>query len=349
MGLQFYKLNDDQDNENNYSIKSSYTFVVGIGFLPDDPTQREIRNLRRHSIFISLSLAVIILMTSVIRRYYYLLAMLDDIFKNSITNSIINILIMSITFGSALMFYTKVMNKKLIYNSNPPQKKFSFLSLLCCCFILLGSIPLSNVITFAFARFLQLICIYPKETDIIVPNTTWEIIIYIFAWCILPAIFEELFFRGAVLNVLKKFGNMFAIISTAILSCVISGNLIHVPGLFLLGVVLGFFTIETNNILIPIAIHSLARTIFVLMDISKISIQYNNPLIIAAMTITTILGIASLFVMNKNNKLISTSNKVKDSALSIKHKQYVFFTSNSMFLLFIIILTQFVLSVELAF
>lgn len=55
---------------------------------------------------------------------------------------------------------------------------------------------------------------------------------------------EEIFFRGFVLRSLKPFGKRFAIFGSAVLFGLFHGNLLQTPYAFLVGLVLGYVTVE---------------------------------------------------------------------------------------------------------
>lgn len=57
---------------------------------------------------------------------------------------------------------------------------------------------------------------------------------------------EELLFRGLVLRSMEKHGKHFAIIASALLFGLFHGNLIQAPFAFLVGLVLGYVTVEYN-------------------------------------------------------------------------------------------------------
>lgn len=61
---------------------------------------------------------------------------------------------------------------------------------------------------------------------------------------ILAPLSEEIFFRGAILRGLQPFGKKFAILASAFLFGIFHGNLIQAPYAFLVGLVLGYVTVE---------------------------------------------------------------------------------------------------------
>ena len=92
----------------------------------------------------------------------------------------------------------------------------------------------------------------------LVPQKTfWGITIFVLGMALVPAIFEELFFRKWILNASKKYGNLFAILFSAILFGIYHMNLSQ--GIFacLLGIVFGVIVVKTGTIKYTVLLHFL--------------------------------------------------------------------------------------------
>lgn len=79
--------------------------------------------------------------------------------------------------------------------------------------------------------------------------------------CIIAPILEEIILRGFVLNSFKKYGNMTAIVFSAVAFAMIHMNPVQIPVGFLTGLLLGFVTIKTGNIGLSILIHIANNTL----------------------------------------------------------------------------------------
>jgi membrane protease YdiL (CAAX protease family) len=86
---------------------------------------------------------------------------------------------------------------------------------------------------------------------------------------LLPAFFEEFIFRGVLLGQLRRFGNGFAVFVSAILFGIFHSTLHQVPFAFLVGLVLGYIIVRTNQIWITIAVHFYNNAFACLPDIAK--------------------------------------------------------------------------------
>ena len=77
--------------------------------------------------------------------------------------------------------------------------------------------------------------------------------------------------RGVVMQPLRKFGDRFAIVASAVLFAILHGNMVQIPFAFVAGLALGYFAIVTNSIWTSVVIHSLNNLSAVI-----ISIYYTN-------------------------------------------------------------------------
>lgn len=71
---------------------------------------------------------------------------------------------------------------------------------------------------------------------------------------ILAPIVEEVLFRGYVLRTLRPYGKRFAVFGSAFLFAIFHGNLLQTPYAFLMGLVLGYVTVE-YSIFWSVALH----------------------------------------------------------------------------------------------
>ena len=99
---------------------------------------------------------------------------------------------------------------------------------------------------------------YPMQDNIsILPlnNFGWYIL-NLFVLALLPAICEELIFRGVVLKGLRRnFSDITAVLLSALMFCLMHGNLQQFAYTFLLGVVLGWIATRTGSIFSSMIVH----------------------------------------------------------------------------------------------
>lgn len=133
-----------------------------------------------------------------------------------------------------------------------------------------------------------------------------EIILCIVSTAIVPAFAEEFAFRGIFMGTLRKFGDTFAIITSAIVFGAMHRNISQIPFAFLLGLVLAYVDCKTNSIIPSIIIHFLNNCYAVTLNILQSMKIFNDRVfmiiyfvLIAAFSI---LGLLSFFYLIKKDK-----------------------------------------------
>lgn len=133
-----------------------------------------------------------------------------------------------------------------------------------------------------------------------------EIILCIVSTAIVPAFAEEFAFRGIFMGTLRKFGDTFAIITSAIVFGAMHCNISQIPFAFLLGLVLAYVDCKTNSIIPSIIIHFLNNCYAVTLNILQSMKIFNDRVfmiiyfvLIAAFSI---LGLLSFFYLIKKDK-----------------------------------------------
>lgn len=87
------------------------------------------------------------------------------------------------------------------------------------------------------------------------PQTAVGIVLYFVYTCILPAVLEELLFRGMIQGLLRPWGPRFAIIVSSAFFALLHANLPAVVAIFLLSVLLGYAREITGSVKPCIVLH----------------------------------------------------------------------------------------------
>lgn len=98
------------------------------------------------------------------------------------------------------------------------------------------------------------------------PNNTPALIAYAIQISVLAPLFEEFIFRGMILQNLRKYGNVFAVIVSSALFGILHGNFAQTPFAFLVGVALALIVLETGSIWVSILVHCLVNSFSLVLD-----------------------------------------------------------------------------------
>ena len=97
-------------------------------------------------------------------------------------------------------------------------------------------------------------------------DTPLSLVINIFVVAVLPALLEEMVFRGYVLQVLRPYGAGLAIVASSLLFSLMHGNVMQIPFAFIVGLALGFVVVKTNCIWVACGLHFLNNLMSVLLE-----------------------------------------------------------------------------------
>lgn len=187
-----------------------------------------------------------------------------DTVPNDIISGITSLTAFLITGLVFLKVNQSSLSEALPFNKVRPLKFFTLIVIgfSVCMF--------SNVLTSAFMEVVKSFGLNPMSyhasPDQTI-NSPIEIILALLSTAVIPAVSEEFVFRGVMLSSLRKFGDGFAVLATALLFGFMHGNLVQIPFAFIVGLVLGFVTVSTNSMLPAMLIHALNNSYSVLNDI----------------------------------------------------------------------------------
>ena len=153
---------------------------------------------------------------------------------------------------------------------------------------------------------------------------------------VVPALVEEFALRGIVLGSLRKFGDGFAILVSAIIFVLMHGNFEQIPFAFIIGIILGFIAVKSDSILIPMAIHGFNNFISVAFTYFFGSVSQSAQNVIYSLLLTALMlaGIVSLLFIKDQKEFFSLKPADTESKFSKKMK---WFFSAPTIIIFIVI------------
>lgn len=134
-------------------------------------------------------------------------------------------------------------------------------------------ITLGLITCFALTNFINYYCLTlnlfnkPSATFSYKLDDISDYLISLISLAVIPAIGEELIFRGVIFNSLRQKGTLFAVIISSLFFTLFHFNISQLFYPFLFGLILGFMYSKTNNLITTILIHFINNAI-------NISIQY---------------------------------------------------------------------------
>lgn len=254
--------------DNQYSYYQNLYNMFG-GYNPVFDTK--VKKLRRLGFVIGCGMICFTLMQYVLiflLKIFGLYSLYDSdaVFQVGIS-AISPIVYVFLPFVFAYLLYTREEKNSVDIFNLPKSKElfiFSvFTGLLVC--------SIGDRATSIISAFSSMAGVDFESPDTLDTNTPIGYVLQIVAYAIVPPLVEEFAMRGVVMQPLRKYGDRFAIVVSAILFAALHGNMVQIPFAFVAGLALGYFAIITESIWTSVAIHCLNN-----LSATIISIYYTN-------------------------------------------------------------------------
>ena len=177
----------------------------------------------------------------------------------------------------------------------------------------IGLLSLSQLNTL-FVTFLENFGYVPSEINL--PSLDgFGVVGVIFVVGILPAIFEELFFRGILLKGLRPFGTVGAVLLCGALFSLYHQNPVQTMYQFCCGVAFALVAIKSGSILPTVVSHAVNNTIIVVLEACGVS-AFPLPVFITVIIVSGLCLVGSLVYL-----LVFDKKKKTEEALSKEEKK----------------------------
>lgn len=196
-----------------------------------------------------MNLAVSIVLAADIAIRIVSATLFDEVFSDAFIEEMVNAAatngwgyLIAMAIGAVLLYVWKKREFCLqtIWQKEKPMTASAFFSIAA---IFIGVQAVAQVLAIVLEWFFNLFglsILDALESASVVEDT---VSMFLYAAIFAP-IGEEILFRGLLLRMLQKYGKKFAILATAFLFGIFHGNIIQTPYAFLVGLVLGYVTVE---------------------------------------------------------------------------------------------------------
>ena len=131
--------------------------------------------------------------------------------------------------------------------------------------------------------------------DLELPGNKYESVLFFVSYVILSAVLEELYFRKAMISVLRPYGKWFAVTMSSLLFSVSHWKVSRVIPVFVSAFFLGLSYYETDNLSVPTSVH-LLNNLFAFLTI-LISSKIGPEVAYSAVLAVVVVGFLSLIVL----------------------------------------------------
>lgn len=148
-----------------------------------------------------------------------------------------------------------------------------------------------------------------------------DIFLGVISVAVVPAIVEETVIRGIVMQPLRKFGDKFAIITSAVFFACMHGNMVQIPYTVIGGLLLGYLAVATGSLWPSVVLHFVNNLYSVVVIAASDNLGENASvlavgLMLICFTVVGVVGLIRLIklkykvTMAEDSKLLTTSEKV---------------------------------------
>lgn len=185
-----------------------------------------------------------------------------------------------------------------IYTPVKDQSQLSPLQTLLAMLAALGIIEIAAYVNYyavnLFSDYSDFSAEYMWSTTLDEP---YQMIIYMVYVAVIPAVVEELLFRGTVCKSLRTYGDRSAILISAVLFSLMHANAEQAIYTFVAGLLLAWIYVRTENIAFPIVLHFINNGISALSDIIEAQISESAANIFSTTCETLVLLLAAISVL----------------------------------------------------
>ncbi len=167
-----------------------------------------------------------------------------------------------------------------------------------------------------------------------------------FSTAVLPAVIEEIVIRGIVMQPLRRFGDKFAIVSSALIFSLMHGNMVQVPYTMVVGILFGYLVIKTGSLWPAIVLHFVNNFYSVVLYAvyDNFGDTYGALATVLFFVVFIIVGIIGGVSYSKMNYRMPMKDGVK--TLSLGEKITALFVNVPMIIAIIMLVSETVSSIE---
>ena len=297
-------------------------------YLKKEGQKKEIKQLGLYTGFALMSQIILQNVMSVLISLLGLaeIYLADGVFRNAVDIILISVS-MLVPFYFAGKKMKQISGEEEPLNLSKPVSSFAFI---LAVFAGLGFCMMANIVTSYFTVIISLFGVELTSPDITMPGGTLGITTSLIRIVAIAAVVEELTLRGYVMGNLRKYGDKFAILASAVVFALMHGNMVQAPFALIAGFALGYLSVKTGTIWTGIAIHAANNFISTLVSYAMDYLPEETVNILYTFTLYgfIIIGLIAMYFFKRETAEVSVR---KDYLMTpLKEKMKAFFLNPAM-------------------
>ncbi len=319
------------DNPGVYSAPKSYVTFIPYGYTPK--TYEERRGLKKAAVTIGISL-LLLLGISIFwaTAYFFIMGRLGFTYERALAivsdpavMQLVQVVLSVFMFTVPFIIVYKINSLRIsdLVPLGKPKKG----NRLAMFFIGLSFCAFANIASSYAGYFFQSFGIDYNVDYGENPGGIFGFLLAFLSTSVVPGLIEEFACRGLIMGLLRKYGDGFAVLASAILFGLLHGNFDQMPFAFMVGLVLGFIVVQTNSLWIAVAVHAANNFVSVAFTylLGGLSAEIQNLVYSLYLMAALTLGIAAAAVTSRGTEIFKFRESGVESAFSQRCKW--FFTS----------------------
>jgi len=289
---------------------------------------REKREFRKRSMLIALGIILFVLISTILWLILSGAKGLSELYTANSTFSLsIDIMLTVASLFGAYLIVRLLMDRKhegFIPLALPENKKHALLLIPFGVLSCLAGAYLTSYMNTALEEVFDVSFTMP---DLPEPKTPVELLLYLTSCVFVPCIFEEIALRAGALQAMRKYGDWFAIVSSAFVFAILHGNMVQTPFAFVAGIAIGYVYVVTGSIWPGVAIHfinNFASCITSFGSVFSISEDATNLIYAIYMGVFVVAGTVCFIIYVFDKKKPALNKDTTSLKLSQKLTGFVF-------------------------
>ncbi len=239
--------------------EQQYTYVNGLGFLPETPKQQERKQLvLQYNIlmfailifyFLRVGIAIPVVRFLIFCGFEVKVNLYTGALIFSETATQIGVIICdTMTYlVPALLIWLSLrrhVSFKRMFSMPYPGNWFYGL------FIIIGASFVADFVNYLFVRLLRSGGLLVGGSGYSVPEDFWAFVLFLLSTTLFSAFLEEFLFRGVILYSMRRFGDITAVIVSTCLYALIQPRMDSMVYAFLMGMIFAYFTLKSGSFLL---------------------------------------------------------------------------------------------------
>lgn len=294
-----------------YQQDSQHNYNTGMPYIPEDPyVIQSKKKIRKHGFVIGICILVFLLAPYILGFMLRLtgtakLYLTDYIFQRSV-ELIYSVIFLFLPFFLVYLFKSKEGKIEIEKAFTKPCSPLIFFTsigfglMLCYC----GDF-VSNWIAALFKSFGITLT---STGAVYIPTEGVPLVLFFISTAIAPAIIEEFTMRAVTMQALRKYGDTFAIVMTALVFGLMHRNAVQGIFAFIAGVVFGYICVATGTVWTAVIVHALNNGIYVVFNVINVKnpalFERIYPIILVLIFIIGVICSIPFVLSKKRQKLI---------------------------------------------